>query len=88
MIQSVIAAAIMRFAWLRAGPPGARARARFGIVSVDEDFLEWDDFSIAAAAAGSPVTRRLHVGFVAPSREHVDAFWRAGNNVEMVDHRR
>ena len=24
------------------------------------------------------MTRRLHVGFVAPSRAHVDAFWRAG----------
>ena len=39
---------------------------------------EWDDFSIAAADAGNPVTRRLHIGFAAPSREHVDAFWRAG----------
>jgi catechol 2,3-dioxygenase-like lactoylglutathione lyase family enzyme len=43
-----------------------------------EDFLEWDDFSLAAADTGHPVTRRLHVGFSAPSREHVNAFWRAG----------
>jgi catechol 2,3-dioxygenase-like lactoylglutathione lyase family enzyme len=43
-----------------------------------DDFAEWDDFSLAAADAESPVTRRLHVGFVAPSRAHVDAFWRAG----------
>jgi catechol 2,3-dioxygenase-like lactoylglutathione lyase family enzyme len=39
------------------------------------DFLEWDEFSLVP---DSPVTRRLHVAFVAPSREHVDAFWRAG----------
>ena len=24
------------------------------------------------------MTRRLHIGFAAPSREHVDAFWRTG----------
>jgi predicted lactoylglutathione lyase len=45
---------------------------------VGERFVEWDDFSLAPADAAAPVTRRLHVGFVAPSHEHVDAFWRAG----------
>ena len=39
---------------------------------------EWDDFSLAAADDANPVTRRLHVGFAAPSREHVDRFWQAG----------
>ena len=43
-----------------------------------EGFAEWNDFSLAQADGGSPVTRRLHIGFVAPSREHVDAFWHAG----------
>jgi catechol 2,3-dioxygenase-like lactoylglutathione lyase family enzyme len=43
-----------------------------------EDLAEWDDFSLAAAEGGHPVTRHLHVGFVAPSREHVDRFWRVG----------
>ena len=35
---------------------------------------------LLARAGGrrEPVTRRLHIGFAAPSREHVDAFWRAG----------
>src|SRR5690349_20624609 len=42
------------------------------------ELVEWDDFSIAPADAEHPATRNLHVGFVAPSREHVDAFWRAG----------
>jgi catechol 2,3-dioxygenase-like lactoylglutathione lyase family enzyme len=39
------------------------------------EFTEWGDFSLAE---GAPVTRRLHVAFVAPSRAHVDAFWQAG----------
>ena len=43
-----------------------------------ESFTEWEDFSLAAADPEHPATRRLHVGFVAPSRGHVDAFWRAG----------
>jgi catechol 2,3-dioxygenase-like lactoylglutathione lyase family enzyme len=42
------------------------------------DNVEWDDFSLAAATDDKPATRRLHVGFVAPSRAGVDDFWRAG----------
>ena len=40
-------------------------------------FLEWRDFSIAAATDERPVTRRLHVAFVARARERVEEFWRA-----------
>jgi catechol 2,3-dioxygenase-like lactoylglutathione lyase family enzyme len=40
-------------------------------------FLEWNDFSISQATPERPVTRRLHAGFVARSREQVDAWWRA-----------
>ena len=43
-------------------------------------FVEWDDFSIAQADEEKPVTHGLHVGFVAPSRAHVDAFWRVGTD--------
>ncbi|HYH62518.1 MAG TPA: VOC family protein [Solirubrobacterales bacterium] len=43
-----------------------------------ETFTGWHDFSIAQASEETPVTRNLHVGFVAPSRHHVDEFWRAG----------
>jgi catechol 2,3-dioxygenase-like lactoylglutathione lyase family enzyme len=43
-----------------------------------DGFHEWDDFSIAQADREHPVTRHLHVGFAAPSREEVDAFWRRG----------
>jgi catechol 2,3-dioxygenase-like lactoylglutathione lyase family enzyme len=40
------------------------------------DIVEWHDFALDRADGN--VTTGLHVGFVAPSREHVDAFWRAG----------
>jgi catechol 2,3-dioxygenase-like lactoylglutathione lyase family enzyme len=52
---------------------------------VGERFAEWDDFSLAAAEPDKPATRRLHVGFVAPSREHVDAFWDAGTGAGYRD---
>ena len=35
-------------------------------------------FSVAAASGTRPATKRLHIGFAAPSRAHVDEFWRAG----------
>ena len=44
----------------------------------DERLIEWDDFSLAPASGEKPPTRRLHLGFVAPSRAHVDAFWKVG----------
>ena len=43
-----------------------------------ESFVEWGDFSLMGAAAGEPVTRGLHIAFVAPSRARVAAFWPAG----------
>lgn len=51
----------------------------------DEHFPEWDDFSISQASDGKPVTRRLHIGFAAPSREHVDEFWRVGTDAGYRD---
>jgi catechol 2,3-dioxygenase-like lactoylglutathione lyase family enzyme len=39
---------------------------------------EWNDFSILAADGEHPPTRHLHVAFVSPTREDVEAFWRAG----------
>jgi catechol 2,3-dioxygenase-like lactoylglutathione lyase family enzyme len=41
-------------------------------------FSEWRDFSLAAADEATPTTRRLHVGFSAPSREQIDRFWQVG----------
>jgi catechol 2,3-dioxygenase-like lactoylglutathione lyase family enzyme len=43
-----------------------------------DHYAEWNDFSLAPASAERPVTRRLHIGFAAPSRAHVDEFWKAG----------
>jgi catechol 2,3-dioxygenase-like lactoylglutathione lyase family enzyme len=48
-------------------------------------FSEWRDFSLAAGDKANPVTRRLHVGFVAPSRDQVDGFWRAGTEAGFAD---
>ena len=51
----------------------------------DEQGAEWDDFSLSAATEGKPVTRRLHIAFTAPSRHHVDEFWRAGTDAGYRD---
>jgi len=50
-----------------------------------EHYAEWDDFSLAAASDGKPVTRRLHIGFAAPSRARVDEFWRVGTQAGYTD---
>ena len=50
-----------------------------------EEFTEWSDFSLAPAASEKPVTRRLHIGFFAPSRAHVDEFWRVGTEAGYPD---
>ena len=44
----------------------------------DAEMVEWYDWAIDLADRERPVTRGLHVGFRAPSREAVDAFWQAG----------
>jgi catechol 2,3-dioxygenase-like lactoylglutathione lyase family enzyme len=43
-----------------------------------DEYVEWGDWSLMSAREGKPVTRRLHVGFPAASREVVDDFWRVG----------
>jgi catechol 2,3-dioxygenase-like lactoylglutathione lyase family enzyme len=50
-----------------------------------ETYTEWDDFSLMVASPERATTRRLHIGFVAPSPAHVDAFWRAGTEAGYVD---
>jgi catechol 2,3-dioxygenase-like lactoylglutathione lyase family enzyme len=49
------------------------------------DRTEWDDFVVAAAGVADPPTRNLHVAFVAPSRDRVDEFWRAGTASGYAD---
>ncbi len=51
----------------------------------DEHYVEWDDFSLAQASDEKPVTNGLHIGFVAPSRDLVDEFWRAGTDAGYRD---
>jgi catechol 2,3-dioxygenase-like lactoylglutathione lyase family enzyme len=51
----------------------------------DGRFAEWDDFSVTAADDETPVTRGLHLGFGATSRELVDAFYRAGTEAGFRD---
>jgi catechol 2,3-dioxygenase-like lactoylglutathione lyase family enzyme len=48
-------------------------------------FSEWGEFLVTETDAEHPPTRRLHIGFVAPSREHVDAFWRVGTGAGYRD---
>jgi catechol 2,3-dioxygenase-like lactoylglutathione lyase family enzyme len=48
-------------------------------------FSEWQNFLLTGADEADPPTRRLHVAFVAPSQEQVDAFWRAGTEAGYAD---
>src|SRR5690242_21632384 len=43
----------------------------------DAELVEWEDWDIGPTDGEHPVTRGLHVGFRAPTREAVDAFWQA-----------
>ena len=51
----------------------------------DDELAEWNDFSLSAASEEKAVTRRLHIAFTAPSRRHVDEFWRAGTDAGFRD---
>jgi catechol 2,3-dioxygenase-like lactoylglutathione lyase family enzyme len=50
-----------------------------------EHYAEWDDYSLAQASDEKPVTRRLHIGFMAPSRADADEFWRVGTEAGYRD---
>jgi catechol 2,3-dioxygenase-like lactoylglutathione lyase family enzyme len=52
-------------------------------VGIDPDssrqgFVRRREFILSAAQDERPPTRNVHIGFVAPNRSLVDAFWRAG----------
>src|SRR5205814_8826105 len=52
----------------------------------DEEYTVWNgEFSLAHADDDRPVTSRLHIGFTAPSREHVHEFWRVGTEAGYQD---
>jgi catechol 2,3-dioxygenase-like lactoylglutathione lyase family enzyme len=48
-------------------------------------FSEWQDFGLTPADPEHPPTHGLHIGFAAPDRERVDAFWRAGTEAGYRD---
>src|SRR5262249_45295924 len=50
-----------------------------------EMFADWGEFSLAEASPEKPVTRRLHVAFLASSRDMVDEFWRVGTGAGYRD---
>jgi len=51
-----------------------------------DPYTIWNgDFSLVQADDETAVTRRLHIGFSAPSREQVDAFWQAGVDAGFRD---
>jgi catechol 2,3-dioxygenase-like lactoylglutathione lyase family enzyme len=52
---------------------------------IADEYVEWNDFSIAQATDQKPVTRRLHIAFFAPSRDLVEAFWNAGTQAGYRD---
>ena len=53
----------------------ALATLGFPEPTTDGHFFEWHDFSISQAGEDRPVTRNLHVAFVARSRAAVDEWW-------------
>lgn len=71
---------------IRAGDHDASGRFYTRLLEVLEieldgsrgELLFWEDFAILPADAEHRPTRHLHIAFVAPTREHVDRFWRAG----------
>jgi catechol 2,3-dioxygenase-like lactoylglutathione lyase family enzyme len=50
-----------------------------------EELAEWGDLALGQASEEHPVTRNPHVGFAAPSRDHVDEFWRVGTEAGYRD---
>lgn len=60
----------------RAFYESALATLAFGEPDRGGHFFEWQDLSVAQARPDRPVTRHVHIGLAAPSREHVDEFWR------------
>jgi|SRR5918998_6874486 catechol 2,3-dioxygenase-like lactoylglutathione lyase family enzyme len=57
----------------------------YGRTAEEGGAVVWHDFAVAPADDGAPPTRRLHVGFSAPTREHADAFWDAGRAAGAPD---
>jgi catechol 2,3-dioxygenase-like lactoylglutathione lyase family enzyme len=51
----------------------------------DAELVEWEDWGIVPTDSEHPVTRGLHVGFRAATRDAVNAFWQAGVDAGFRD---
>jgi catechol 2,3-dioxygenase-like lactoylglutathione lyase family enzyme len=65
-------------------------RASLGALGIEptvarDDLVVWNDFAIMPSSDERPPSRHLHVAFVAPTREHVRDFWRAGQGAGGQD---
>jgi catechol 2,3-dioxygenase-like lactoylglutathione lyase family enzyme len=56
-----------------------------GVVSADDRFAAWADYSFILRQDDELTTRNVHVAFVAPDSAHVDAFWRALTDAGFQD---
>jgi catechol 2,3-dioxygenase-like lactoylglutathione lyase family enzyme len=45
----------------------------------------WGNFALTQTDDAHPVARRAHIAFVAPTRAHVERFWRAGIDAGFTD---
>ena len=54
----------------------ALATLGFGEPQEADDLFEWQDLAIGQTEDDRSVTRNVHIGLAAPSREHVERFWR------------
>jgi hypothetical protein len=54
----------------------ALATLAFGAPHQGDHFFDWRDLWVGQARDDRPVTQHVHIGLAAPSREHVDEFWR------------
>jgi catechol 2,3-dioxygenase-like lactoylglutathione lyase family enzyme len=45
----------------------------------------WGNFALTPTDEQHPIARRVHIAFVAPTRAHVDRFWRAGVDAGFAD---
>lgn len=52
---------------------------------VDGAYTQWDVFSIVQADDEHPPTTGVHIAFVAPSLDALDAFWRVGIDAGWTD---
>jgi len=71
---------------LAAGALGA-ALGELGIEQTTDSprFAAWGNFALSQHDDDHPITRRIHIAFIAKAQVHVDRFWQAGVDAGLVD---